>query len=69
MDRQKRVEAMLSNKVVLSKMEYVNYLLAEIVNENSILQHALENDKFHVVGSAAARIEDHARDLRITLDA
>lgn len=69
MDREKKVQAMLSTKVVLSKGEYIEYLLGQIVAQNSILQHALESDKFHIVGAAAALIEDHVEDLRITLDA
>lgn len=69
MDREKRVQAMMSTKVVLSKMEYVTYLLEKIIDENATLQNALENDKFHIVGASAARIEDYSRDLRIALDA
>lgn len=69
MDREKKIQSMLSTKVVLSKGEYIDYLLGQIVEQNATLQNALENDKFHIVGSAAALIEDHVKDLRITLDA
>ena len=69
MDREKKVQAMLSTKVVLSKGEYIQYLLSQIIAQNAVLQHALESDKFHIVGAAAALMEDYAEDLRIALDA
>ena len=69
MNQEKQIQAMLSAKVVISKGDYINYLLANIIKENETLQHALESDKFHVVGKAAAMMEHHAEALRITLDA
>ena len=68
MDRQRKVEAILSTKVVMSKGEYIEYLLNTIIAENTTLQHALESDKFHVVGACAARMEDAAEDLKLALD-
>ena len=69
MNKEKAIQAMLSPKVVLSKGEYIEYLLDRITVENATLQHAMESDKFHVVGASAALIQDHVDSLRIALDA
>lgn len=69
MNKEKQIQAMLSTKVVLNKGEYIEYLLEKIIAENATMQHALESDKFHIVGKSAALIEEYAESLRITLDA
>lgn len=68
MDRQRKIDAMLSTKVVLSKAEYIQHLLSQISEHNANLQHALESDKFHIVGAAAALIDENVKDLHIALE-
>lgn len=68
MERAKIVNAVVSPKVVLSKGDYIKYLLEQIHERNQSLQNALENDKFHVVGREAGIIDEHVTDLRVLLD-
>lgn len=69
MDRKRKVDAILSTKVVLSKGEYINHLLNEIIKTTESLTNALENDKFHLVGRDAGIIEELSKDLKIAFDA
>ena len=68
MDRQKRIDAMLSDRVVLSKIELAQFLLESISNNVSNLELALESDKFHLVGYYASLVKEASEDLRLVLD-
>ena len=68
MDRRRKVEAILSTRVVMSKGEYIQALVAEIVDQNATMQNAMENDKFHVMGACSAFIDNAVKDLQIALD-
>lgn len=69
MDREKRIQASLTPNVSINKADYINYLLDKIIGYNSTLQHAMESDKFHIVGAQAALMEEAAEDLKVVLDA
>lgn len=68
MDRQKRIDAMLSSRVVLSRIELAQFLLESISNNVSNLELALESDKFHLVGYYSSLVKEAAEDLRLVLD-
>lgn len=66
---EKEVQAVLSPHVAVGKGEYIASIVDQIQKENEELQNALENDKFHVVGRNAGRIDDLVKKLKLALDA
>ena len=66
---EKEVQAVLSPHVAIGKGEYIASIVEQIQKENGELQNALENDKFHVVGRNAGRIDDLVKKLKLALDA
>lgn len=66
---EKEVQAVLSPHVAIGKGEYIASIVEQIQKENRELQNALENDKFHIVGRNAGRIDDLVKKLKLALDA
>lgn len=64
---EKEVKAILTPQYTIGVNEYVTMLVEEIQAQNEELQNALENDKFHIVGRNAGRIEDLAKKLKLAL--
>lgn len=64
---EKEVKAILTPQYTIGINEYVSALIEEIQVQNEELQNALENDKFHIVGRNAGRIEDLAKKLKLAL--
>lgn len=66
---EKEIQAILSPHLAIGKGEYIASTVDQIQKENEELQNALENDKFHVVGRNAGRIDDLVKKLKLALDA
>lgn len=64
---EKEVKAILTPQYTIGINEYISALVEEIQIQNKELQNALENDKFHIVGRNAGRIEDLAKKLKLAL--
>lgn len=65
---EKEIQAILNPHMAVGKGEYIASIVEQIQKENEELQNALENDKFHIVGRNAGRIDDLTKKLKLALD-